>query len=273
MPARAQPCDVRCAWRLSVDRHFERRIRPAEESGLRAHLGHCPLCRRRYDRHLLLGQLVPRRREDAADRLATGLGLAAVRAPALGLRWPMDDWRWVVAGMALGVGAVVLALPVAHRARGGGLANAQLAAGVAAAGAASESAAPASVAPERPLEILMHTADGLGGVTRGALEANDRVVFGVRNERWRYLTIAGLDQAGAIHLLSPTRAIARARGLQLLPERDLPRVSGTLLRVVALLTDRALAGDELAGAIRGTLAPADGVRVEAALVVGRGLPR
>jgi hypothetical protein len=246
-----------------VDRHFERRIRPAEESGLRAHLAHCPLCRQRYDRHLLLGQLLPRRREDAADRLATGLGLAAVRAPSVGLRWPLDDWRWVVAGMALGVGAVVLARPVAQRARGGDPANVQ----VAAAGAAAPGVAPAGDTTERPLEILLRTADGLAGAAGGALDATDRVVFAVRNDRWRYLTIAGLDQAGAVHVLSPTRAITRAPGLQLLPERQLPPIDGTALRVVTLLTDRALAGDELARALRGTLAPIDGVRAEIALVI------
>jgi hypothetical protein len=249
-----------------VDRHFERRIRPAEESGLRAHLGHCPLCRQRYDRHLLLGQLLPRRREDAADRLATGLGLAAVRAPSGGLRWPLDDWRWVVAGMALGVGAVVLALPVAQRARGGDLANVQVA------GVAAPGVTPAGDTTERPLEILRRTADGLAGVTRGTLDATDRVVFAVRNDRWRYLTVAGLDETGAVHMLSPTRAIGRARGLQLLADRGLPPIQGTALRVVTLLTDRALAGDELARALRGTLAPADGVRAEIALVI-RARPR
>jgi hypothetical protein len=119
MLAQAQaptPCD----WRSTVDRHFQRRIGPAEESELRVHLTNCPLCRRRYDRHLLLEQLLPRRREDRADRLATGLGLRAVRAPALGGLWPLSDWRWVVAGMAIGVGMVALVLTSPDRARGGG---------------------------------------------------------------------------------------------------------------------------------------------------------
>ena len=39
--------DPRCVWRATVDRLFQRRIRPAEESGLRAHLPDCPPCRRR----------------------------------------------------------------------------------------------------------------------------------------------------------------------------------------------------------------------------------
>jgi hypothetical protein len=118
MLAQAQ-AGARCDWRSIVDRHFQRRIRPAEESGLRVHLTHCPLCRRRYDRHLLLEQLLPRRREDPADRLATGLGLRTVRAPALGGRWPLTDWRWVVAGMALGLGMLALVLSSPDRARGG----------------------------------------------------------------------------------------------------------------------------------------------------------
>jgi hypothetical protein len=117
MMAKAQ-AGARCDWRSTVDRHFQRRIRPAEESGLRVHLIHCPLCRRRYDRHLLLEQLLPRPREDPANRLATGLGLRAARAPALSGPWPLSDWRWVVAGMALGLGVVALVLSSPDRARG-----------------------------------------------------------------------------------------------------------------------------------------------------------
>jgi hypothetical protein len=249
--AQAQRGNVRCAWRSSVDRHFQRRIQPAEESGLRAHLGHCPLCRRRYDRHLLLGQLLPRRREDAADRLATGLGLAAARAPSMGMRWPLGDWRWVMAGMAVGLGAVALALPTTDPARGRG---------------------PATVAAQpRPevelLEIFRQGRDGLAPVTSGTVAVDDRLVFAVRNQHWRYLTVAALDEAGALHVLSPTRAMARAPGLQRLPELRLPGVPSTRLRVVALLTDRAPTADALAQAVRDGRVPAVGVRIETTLIV------
>ena len=247
MLARAQ-AGPRCAWRSSVDRHFQRRIRPSEESGLRAHLDHCPLCRHRYDRHLLLGQLLPRRREDAADRLATGLGLAAPRAPTMGLRWPAGDWRWVLAGMALGLGAVVLALPAARR----------------------SATAPAIDAPERLLEIFRQGREGLAPVTGGTVAVDDGLVFAVRNQTWRYLTVAALDEAGALHLLSPTRAIARAPGLQRLPERKLDGVRSTRLRVVALLTDHPPTADALAHAVRDRQFPVVGVRIETMLVVRLG---
>jgi hypothetical protein len=235
-----------------VDRHFQRRIQPAEESGLRAHLGHCPLCRLRYDRHLLLGQLLPRRREDAADRLATGLGLAAARATALGMRWPLGDWRWVMAGMAVGLGAVGLALPTADPARGPGPATV---------------ATQSPPAPERPLEIFRQRQDGLAPVTDGTVAVDDRLVFAVRNQHWRYLTVAALDEAGALHVLSPTRAMARAPGLQRLPELSLAGVRSTRLRVVALLTDRAPTADALAHAVRDGRVPPVGVRIETTLVV------
>jgi hypothetical protein len=251
--AQAQRGNVRCAWRSSVDRHFQRRIQPAEESGLRAHLGHCPLCRRRYDRHLLLGQLLPRRREDAADRLATGLGLAAARAPAMGMRWPLGDWRWVMAGMAVGLGAVGLALWTGDPARGRGPAT------TVAAGPRPD--------PERLLEIFRQGRDGLAPVTGGTVAVDDRLVFAVRNQHWRYLTVAALEEAGALHVLSPTRAIARAPGLQRLPELSLAGVRSARLRVVALLTDRAPTADALAHAVRDRRFPAIGVRIETTLVV------
>jgi hypothetical protein len=245
--AQAQRCNVRCAWQSSVDRHFQRRIRPAEESGLRAHLDHCPLCRHRYDRHLLLEQLLPRRREDAADRLATGLGLAAARAPAMGIRWPAGDWRWVLAGMVLGLGAVVLAVPATQR--------------------SATSAAPTIEASEPLLEIFRQDRDGLAPVTGGTVAVEDRLVFGVRNQQWRFLTVAALDEAGALHVLSQTRTIARAPGLQRLPERRLAGVRSTRLRVVALLTDHPPTADALAHAVRDRRFPVVGVRLETTLVV------
>jgi hypothetical protein len=254
MLARAQTAD-RCAWRSSVDRHFQRRIRPAEESGLRAHLASCPRCRQRYDRHLLLGQLLPMRRPDAADRLATGLGLAAVGSIS-GAGWPLSDWRWVVAGMALGLGVVTLVLSPADRARGGGEPDRTRAA----------AAGPARGTPAAALEIFRHTTDGLSGPTRD-VAADDRLVFAVRNDRWRFLTISALDATGAAHLLLPTRAIARTAGLQLLPERALPATAVGPLRLVAVLTDGPLPDRELVSAVRGILSAGTGLRIEVPLAV------
>jgi hypothetical protein len=68
-----------CAERHLVDRHFDLRIRPAEERSLREHLAGCAACRDRYARHLALSALDPRA-PNSRDRLAVGLGLRRRRA-------------------------------------------------------------------------------------------------------------------------------------------------------------------------------------------------
>ena len=105
--------DARCDWASLVDRHFQGRIQPDDEVALRAHLGDCQLCRKRYDRHIPLGDLTRRAGLGARplareDRLALGLGL-----PAAGSRGPLGaagSWPALGLGLALGMGALTLFL-------------------------------------------------------------------------------------------------------------------------------------------------------------------
>ena len=94
------------------------------------------------------------RRPDAADRLATGLGLAAVARRSAGRRWPLSDWRWVMAGMALGLGVVTLVLSTADRARGGGEPDRTRAAAT----------GPTRGTPAAALEIFRHALEGLAAI-------------------------------------------------------------------------------------------------------------
>ena len=64
---------VRCSKRCLVDRHFEGRILPAEERGLRKHLADCANCTKYYERRLLLARLEPEALKPK-QRLARGLG-------------------------------------------------------------------------------------------------------------------------------------------------------------------------------------------------------
>lgn len=104
---------ARCDWAGLVDRHFQGRIQPDDEVAMRAHLGDCQLCRKRYDRQILLGDLTRSaglggRPLDREDRLALGLGL-----PAAGSRGPLGaagSWPVLGLALALGVGALTLFL-------------------------------------------------------------------------------------------------------------------------------------------------------------------
>jgi hypothetical protein len=106
-----------CAFRGAIDRHFAGKVRPAEETALRAHLPGCSLCRARYERQLLLARLAHAPLPDI-DRLAIGLGLPAENAGG-GLR--VAGGRWVAAGVIVaGCLGVLLARDGAPVRPGGG---------------------------------------------------------------------------------------------------------------------------------------------------------
>lgn len=92
-----QGCDRR--YRRLVDAHFSGRVSPAGEREMRAHLVVCGPCRAYYDRHLLLGRLVPDGAPPMRDRLAGGLGLSAARSEA-GAR-AVGQWRILAAAGAI----------------------------------------------------------------------------------------------------------------------------------------------------------------------------
>ena len=83
--------------------HFEGRIRPADESALRAHLTTCAPCRDRYDRHALYARLVPGQ-PSASVRLARGLGLATVPEP----RATWRAWKLALPVPALALAAALV---------------------------------------------------------------------------------------------------------------------------------------------------------------------
>src|SRR5260370_4494491 len=89
--------------RRAMDAHFAARARPDAARALFAHLSGCALCRRRYDRQLLLAEIDPRAPSDEA-RLAQSLGLRSR---------PRRRWQWMAAAsMTLATACLLLLLPL-----------------------------------------------------------------------------------------------------------------------------------------------------------------
>jgi hypothetical protein len=65
-----------CTFSESVDAHFDRGLTPAREHALRAHLPACALCKRRYERQMLLEALTGPS-SAAKARIRRGLPIAA----------------------------------------------------------------------------------------------------------------------------------------------------------------------------------------------------
>ena len=99
------------------------------------------------------------------------------------------------------------------------------------------------------------------------MAADDRLVFAVRNDRWRYLTIAALDDAGALTCCCPHARSPAPPGCSCCPSAGLPAAARGPLRLVAMLTDVPLPDRELAEAARGTVSPGTGFRIEVPLMV------
>src|SRR5687767_539213 len=95
-----------CENRRAIAAHFAGRGSPAADEPMRAHLGACASCRRRYDRELMLASLDPRGRK-AKERIARGLGLHIETRPGGRLS------AWMAAGALVPVaaGLLLFALP------------------------------------------------------------------------------------------------------------------------------------------------------------------
>jgi hypothetical protein len=220
-----------------VEKHFARRIGPAEERALRQHLPGCDSCRTRYERHLLVEGLDPARPAGAA-RLAVGLGLpgAASASPR-----PRPQRLARTLGLMLPLaGAAALLLwwmrpsqPDAgtpeFQARGGGrtqLLTYRLSAGH----------------PPSPV------------VDR--LEVRDELAFVYRNPRgWPYLLVFGVDEHGHVYWYHPGWADQRsqpravpveqgARSVEL-PEGIAHAYDGERLVLHALFTAQAMTVQEM----------------------------
>lgn len=203
-----------CAGQRGVDRHFAGRLGPRGEREMRAHLSGCAACRARYERHLALERLDPRRRPPSL-RLGRALGLRR-RAPGLGLPLGVA----LAAGLAL---VLHLARPAAPAlvARGVGDASARLYAyGVGPGG------------PE-PLD--------------GVLRADDELAFAYDNPSgWRYLAVFAVDEHRHVHWFYPAWtagppppagvAIERGVARRELPEAVRHEIDGARLRLYAVFS-------------------------------------
>lgn len=172
-----------CPSRRLVDGHFRRAIAPRREAQLRAHLGACESCHRRYERYLLLAQL-DRSIASAEDRLAYGLGLAP-----RGRAWsrPM--------AVAVGLATVLVALWLwpaaqpAYVARGG-----------------------RTMDPDQVLYVYrIASGCALQPVVNGLISNGDELAFAYRNRAgWSRLLVYAVDGAGRIYWYHPGWADATA---------------------------------------------------------------
>jgi hypothetical protein len=78
MTASAASAEHRASLR-AIDAHFAGRVSPEAERAMRAHLPDCALCRRRYERQLLLVRLDPSAPSDQ-ERIGRGLDFRSGRA-------------------------------------------------------------------------------------------------------------------------------------------------------------------------------------------------
>ncbi|MBC8132689.1 MAG: hypothetical protein H7X95_06880, partial [Deltaproteobacteria bacterium] len=106
-PSAPSACTQRRFQHDLIDRHFARRITPTGESSMRSHLPDCPSCRRYYERHMILAEVLPSRPR-MADRLAVGLGLAQTIRPPKRRQWK-GSWTLMTAGAAVACVAVLVA--------------------------------------------------------------------------------------------------------------------------------------------------------------------
>jgi hypothetical protein len=223
---------VRCAERRLIDRHFAARIRPAEESTLRAHLPDCARCRKYYEAHMLYAELAPAR-PGLAARLAPGLGVAAA-PPAPASEWLPSRRAWLV-------GAAAAAACLALLATGQGVRRSEPDFGVR--GLASDGTGPA-------LEIYRVTRDGATKPADGWFAAGDELAFAYRNPTgFTRLMIFGADDRGDIYWFHPAWTDADKDPVAVpinagvgpfeLPEAIQHPVRGGRLRVVALFTNAA----------------------------------
>lgn len=158
-----------CADVALVDAHFAGTISPSDEARMRAHLGACDVCHRRYRRRQLLATLDPAVLP-AEERIARGLGIAGERGvttrPAERVRG-FQRWPLVASGLAIAAAALLYLRAVPSRdngftARGGG---------------SGSVAAPAPA----PVVRVFHTSEGgLPVLANGALRPDDELAFSSR---------------------------------------------------------------------------------------------
>jgi hypothetical protein len=166
-----------CELSALVDRHFELTILPSEERQLRAHLPGCATCRERYERRLLLSQVMPNA-ASAQERIGSGLGFER-RSSRADRRW----WLLVAVPLAAAL-AVVLRSPVTDgddfAARG------------------------ADAGPLALIEIYRFPVSGGSSKVAREIAGTDALAFAYRNPAGRkYLVVFAVDSAGAVRWYAP----------------------------------------------------------------------
>jgi hypothetical protein len=228
--------------RALIDAHFARRISPARERDMRAHLAGCDSCGKYYESHLLL-ETITARSAQARERLANGLGLSI--APQRG------SATWVFAAtLATAASAVVLARAVGVRHD----------AEFAARGGAREDEAPRvhvyKLNPTRELapNEQMKRSDELAFAYTNPRGFHNLLVFGVDEHRHVYW----YQPAWTKHIEHP-RAIAIESGpvARELPEAVRHDLDGQTLTVYAVFLDENIPVERVEELVGGAAASGD----------------
>jgi hypothetical protein len=228
----------------SIDRHFRGRLATADQAAMRAHLPGCGVCRTRYDRHLLYGQLT-RRGLSARERLARGLGLR-VPSPARPAR------IWPAAGLAA---AAVAALLIFVRVRSTDVER------------GGDPAARGGRDPGAALWVYRLDPAGAPTLADRRVSAADELAFAYANPGGRrYLSVFAVGERGQIYWYypawpagAPPPQAMRAQagpGPYELPEAIRHRLAGHRLALYAVFSDE----------------PVSVTAVERAVGAGRGSP-
>jgi hypothetical protein len=216
-----------------VDRHFSRRLPPAEEKAMREHMPACAACRERYERHLLLERLDPGS-GDGKARIASGLGFGG--SPDLR---PARVFR--LAGPAAGAALVAAALMLFVGRRSGNDEAEFVARG-------------GDAEVDQSTGITVYAAhDRDGGAARAAstLRPSDDLAFEYENRTGKpWLMIFGVDEHRHVYWYYPawmdpaddprSIAIHRTTGREPLPDAVRQVVDGAELDIRAVFSDEPL---------------------------------
>lgn len=167
-----------CSFSGDVDRHFALRLSPEKEHSLRNHLPDCELCRRRYDRQLLLAKLDPSAKKPE-ERLASGLGLRASPRRFSAVFVPLG-----------GLAAAALSLMLVVQLQG-----------------RDEAGFAPRGAPLSGSELIVHRATRTGALepVEATIHADDELAFAYRNEGGsRFLMAFGVDEHRHVYWYYPT---------------------------------------------------------------------
>jgi hypothetical protein len=222
MRPETSPNDEHARSARAIDAHFGGRASRVETRLMRAHLPGCAVCKRRYERSLLLAKLDPCALS-SEERLGAGLGFRraarplarrglvtfAVAALALAVWWPNASWR----------ARSVIPQPAARGAH-----------------------APPS------LFVYRVGPDGAPALAGGLIHDGDELAFAYSNPRGlHYLLVYATDEHGHVYWFHPAWPVGATPPLAVearpgagpheLPEAVRHRFDGRRLEVTAVFSD------------------------------------